>query len=69
MRFISLLLALAILGYVIKIYLDSSVSEENGTKEYTSRPQQTIEQAEETAKQLEQTLQLQQKQMEESARE
>lgn len=66
MRFISLLLALAILGYVIKIYLDTSVSEENGSKEYTSRPQQTIEQAEDTADQLNRVLQQQQKQMEES---
>lgn len=67
MRFISLLLALAILGYVIKIYLDSSVDKETG--EYTSRPQQTIEHAEDTAKQLNKALQQQQQQMEESARE
>lgn len=67
MRFISLLLALAVLGYVIKIYLDSSVDSDTG--EYTSRPQQTIEHAEDTAQQLNQALQLQQKKIEESAQE
>ena len=66
MRFISLLLALAILGYVIKIYLDSSVNEENGTAEYTSRPQQTIEHAEEQAESLSKAIQKQQEQMEKS---
>lgn len=67
MRLISLLLALAILGYVIKVYLDSSVNSETG--EYTSRPQQTIEQAEDAAQQLGETLQLQQKRMEDAAQE
>ena len=67
MRLISLLLALAILGYVIKVYLDSS--ENSATGEYTSRPQQTIEQAEDTAQQLNQALQLQQKKMEEATQE
>lgn len=66
MRFISLLLALAILGYVIKIYLDTSVSGEGADKEYTSRPQQTIEHAEEAAGDINRALQQQQKQMEQS---
>ena len=66
MRFISLLLALAILGYVIKIYLDTSVTGEGDQKEYTSRPQQTIEHAEETADNLNRVLQQQQKQIEQS---
>ncbi|MDH3949104.1 MAG: hypothetical protein OEU74_09105 [Gammaproteobacteria bacterium] len=57
MRLISLLLALAILGYVIKIYLDSSsVSslEEEGNR---THPQQTIERAEQVTEQLNQVLQ------------
>ena len=66
MRFISLLLALAILGYVIKIYLDTSVTGEGDQKEYTSHPQQTIEHAEETADNLNRVLQQQQKQIEQS---
>ena len=67
MRLISLLLALAILGYVIIIYLESSENAE--TEEYMSHPQQTIKQAEDTAQQLNQTLQMQQKRMEEAVQE
>lgn len=66
MRFISLLLALAILGYVINIYLDTSVTGNSENKEYTSHPQQTIEHAEETADNLNRALQQQKKQMEQS---
>ena len=66
MRMISLLLTLAVLGDVIKIYLDSSVESNNDVEEYTSRPQQTIEQAEDTADNLNRILQQQQKQMEQS---
>ncbi|MEJ2143317.1 MAG: hypothetical protein P8Y24_13375 [Gammaproteobacteria bacterium] len=66
MRFISLLLVLAILGYVIKIYLDTSVSGEGDEKVYTSRPQQTIEHAEGAAEDINRALQQQQKQMEQS---
>lgn len=67
MRLISLLLALAILGYVMIIYLESSENAE--TEEYTSSTQQTIKQAEDTAQQLNQALQLQQERREEATRE
>lgn len=63
MRLISLLLALVILGYVIKLYLGSSnitVTDDNVT---TSHPQQTIERAEETAAQINQVLQDQQQRL------
>ena len=56
MRFISLLLALAIIGYVIKIYLDSSSMasmDEGGNR---THPQQTIERAEQATEQLNQVL-------------
>ena len=66
MRFISLLLALAILGYVIKIYLDSSTTGEGDNKTYTSRPQQTIEHAEDTADNLNRAMQRQEEQIEQS---
>ena len=57
MRFISLLLALAIIGYVIKVYLDSSsmVSIEEGGNR--THPQQTIERAEQATEQVNQLLQ------------
>ena len=57
MRLIGLLLALAILGYVIKIYLGSSSvtsADEDGN---ITRPQQTIERAEQATEQLNQSLQ------------
>ena len=66
MRFIGILLALAILVYVIKIYMDSSVvTSDDGEETYTSRPQETIEQVEETTNQLNQMLQNQQKKLRE----
>ena len=63
MRFISLLLALVILGYVIKLYLGSSsmtATEDNVT---ITHPQQTIQRAEETADQINQVLQDQQQRL------
>ncbi len=57
MRLISLLLALAILGYVIKIYLGSSsvtTADEDGN---ITHPQQTIERAEQATEQLNRALQ------------
>ena len=57
MRLISLLLALAILGYVIKIYLGSSsvtTADEDGN---VTHPQQTIERAEQATEQLNRALQ------------
>jgi len=57
MRLIGLLLTLAILGYVIKIYLGSSSvtsADEDGN---ISHPQQTIERAEQATEQLNQALQ------------
>ena len=57
MRLIGLLLALAILGYVIKIYLGSSsvtTADEDGN---ITHPQQTIERAEQATEQLNRALQ------------
>ena len=57
MRLISLLLALAILGYVIKIYLGSSsvtTADEDGN---ITHPQQSIERAEQATEQLNRALQ------------
>ena len=65
MRLIGLLLTLAVLGYVIKIYLGSSSvtsMDENGNM---TRPQQTLEQAEQTTEQLNQVLQDHQQQLNE----
>jgi hypothetical protein len=63
MRFISLLLALVILGYVIKLYLGSSSINANDDNVTTSHPQQTIERAEDTADQINQVLQDQQQRL------
>ncbi len=63
MRLISLLLALAILGYVIKLYLGSSNITDTDDNVTTSHPQQTIERAEETADQINQVLQDQQQRL------
>ena len=57
MRLISLLLALAILGYVIKIYLGSSSVTTADEDENITHPQQTIEQAEQVTEQLNRALQ------------
>jgi hypothetical protein len=63
MRFISLLLALIILGYVIKLYLGSSSMTPSVDNVTTSHPQQTIERAEQTAEQINQVLQDQQQRL------
>jgi hypothetical protein len=60
MRLISLLLALVILGYVIKLYLDSSSVTATDDKVTTSHPQKTLERVEQTADQLNRVLQDQQ---------
>ena len=65
MRFISLLLALAILGYVIKIYLDSSSVTSLDEDGNMTRPQQTIERAEQATEQLNQVLQDNQQRLDE----
>ena len=57
MRLIGLLLTLAILGYVIKVYLGSSSVSSLDENANTSRPQQTIERAEQATEQLNQVLQ------------
>lgn len=57
MRLIGLLLALAILGYVIKIYLGSSSVSSLDEDGNMTRPQQTIERAEQATEQLNQVLQ------------
>ena len=66
MRLISLLLSLVILGYVISIYLDSSVESSDDGERYISRPQQAIEQAEDTTNQLNQVLKNQQQKLKET---
>jgi len=66
MRLISLVLSLVVLGYVISIYLDSSVEPSDDRERYSSRPQQTIEQAEDAAKQLNQALENQQQKLQEA---
>ena len=57
MRFISILLALAILAYVIKIYLGSSSVSSLDEDGNSTHPQQTIERAEQATEQLNQVLQ------------
>ena len=57
MRLIGLLLTLAILGYVIKIYLGSSSITSPDEAGNITRPQQTIERAEQATEQLNQVLQ------------
>lgn len=63
MRLISLLLALAILGYVIKLYLDSSSMTAGDDETLRTPPQQTLERAEQSAKQIDQVLQDQQQRL------
>ncbi len=65
MRFISLLLALAILGYVIRIYLDSSNVSSSGEEGNMSHPQQTIERAEQASDQINKALQNNQQRLDE----
>ena len=65
MRLIGLLLALAILGYVIKIYLDSSSVATQDNDGNMTQPRQTIEHAEQTSEQLNQVLQDQQQRLDE----
>ena len=55
MRIIGLLLALILLGYVMKTYLDSAVPVEDGG-DTLSQPQVTIERAERAAERINQTL-------------
>ena len=57
MRLIGLLLTLAILAYVIKIYLDSSSVSPLDEDGNMTRPQQTIERAEQATEQLNHVLQ------------
>lgn len=63
MRFISMLLALVILGYVIKLYLDSSNMTAIDDKAAGTHPQQTLERAEQSVDQLNRVLQDQQQRL------
>lgn len=63
MRFISLLLALFILGYGIRLYLDSSSMSVTDDKAVGTTPQQTLERAEHSADKLNQALQNQQQRL------
>ena len=55
MRLIGLLLALILLGYVMKTYLDSAVTS-GDRNETLSHPQGTIERAEQAAQRINQDL-------------
>ena len=63
MRYISLLLALAIVGYGIKLYLDSSSMTAADNEMQFTHPQQTLERAEQSAEQINQVLQDQQQRL------
>lgn len=65
MRLLGLLISLAILAYVIVIYMNpsQSESEESG---YTSRPKETVEHAREISNQLDQAIKQQQENMQKS---
>ncbi|MEQ6887981.1 hypothetical protein ABE957_04740 [Halomonas sp. CS7] len=65
MRIIGLLLALILLGYVMKTYLDSAVSP-GDSGETLSHPQGTIERAERAAQRINQTLEERQRHLEAS---
>jgi len=66
MRYISLLLALVILGYAIKLYLDSSSMSTSNEEAVTTHPQQTLQRAEQSADQINQVLQDQQQRLNDS---
>lgn len=66
MRLIGLLLALAILGYVIKVYLGTSGMSSMEENEYRSHPRQTIDQAEQATEKLNQALQDNQQRLDEA---
>lgn len=65
MRLIGLLISLAILGYVIVIYMNpsQSESEESG---YTSRPKETVDHAKQVSDQLNQVLKQEQEKLQKS---
>ncbi len=66
MRYISLILALVILGYVIKLYLNSSSVSTTDQGTATTHPQQTIERAEQGVDQINRVLQEQQQRLNQS---
>lgn len=68
MRYISLLLALVILGYTIKFYLDSSGVTTTEEATATTRPRQTIERAEQGVDQINRALQEQQQRLNDNQR-
>lgn len=63
MRYISLILALAIVGYSIKLYLDSSSMTAADDETQSTHPQQTLERTEQSAEQFNQLLQDQQQRL------
>jgi len=63
MRLLGLLVSLAIIGYIINIYMEGSVSSEDNT--YSSQVQEKIKSAEDSAAQLNDVLKQQQKKMDE----
>ena len=63
MRFITLLLALVILAYVIRLYLNSTGMSGTDDKAIGTSQQQTLERAEQSAEQINQVLQDQQQRL------
>jgi hypothetical protein len=66
MRFISLLLTLVILGYVIKLYLDSSSISATDEQTVTTHPQQTLERAEQSVDHINRVMQDQEQRLNDS---
>ena len=63
MRLIGLLVSLAVIGYIITIYMDGSVGTEDNT--YSSQVQEKIKSAEDSVNQMNEVLKQQQKKMDE----
>jgi uncharacterized membrane protein YraQ (UPF0718 family) len=66
MRYISLLLALVILGYAIKLYLDSSSISTTDEEMVTTHPQQTLERVEQSVDHINRVLQDQEQRLNDS---
>ncbi|MDX1823217.1 MAG: hypothetical protein R3354_00785 [Thiohalomonadales bacterium] len=66
MRYISLLLTLVILGYVIKVYLDSSSISATDEQAVTTHPQQTLERAEQSVDHINRVIQDQEQRLNDS---
>lgn len=63
MRLIILLITLALISYLVYFYLDSSASTMPGDQDIKTQAQQAIEKSKDAAKQLQQSLDLQQQRL------